>query len=134
MFSITEDCLLSSLNSELKEMRNCCISNDYTTAVKYNHVKCLERIHDVLIRIPWNSITMEIAAENGSIDCLKYLYENGCPINTDICDYAADGGHLKCLEYLHKMHMPINSKTYSCAALNSHKDCLEYLIKNGCAV
>jgi hypothetical protein len=132
MFSITEDDLPVSLQREIKSMRNCCVSLDYITAVINNHVRCLEKIHSLLIKIPWDSITMEIAAENGSIDCLKYLYENGCPVNRDICNYAAEEGHLDCLRYLHLIDMPLTIKTCLCAAHNGHKNCIEYLLQNGC--
>jgi len=132
MFSITEDDLPLSLHSELKAMRNCCVSLDHTTAVINNHVQCLGKIHDILITVPWDCITMEIAAKSGSIDCLKYLYENGCPVNIDICNYAAEGGHLDCLRYLHLIDMPLTEQTCLFAAYNGHKDCLEYMMKNGC--
>lgn len=132
MFSIRENDLPNSLNSELNAMRDCCLSLDYITAVKNNHVQCLKKTHDVLIRIPWDAITMETAAEHGSIYCLKYLFENGCPINIDICDYTAKHGHLECLKYLHLRDMPITSKTCFYAASNGHEDCLQYLIKQGC--
>lgn len=114
------------------ETKNCCVTLDYITAVKNNHVHCLEKQHDELITIPWDHTTMEIAAENGSIDCLKYLYENGCSINTDICDYAAEEGHLECLQYLHIIDMPLTVETCYYAAYNGHKECLEYMMKNGC--
>ena len=133
MSSISEDNLIHSLNIELKNMKNCCVSTDYTTAVINNHVQCLEKIHDTFIRIPWNSKTMEIAVENGSIDCLKYLYENGCPVNNDICDYAAQAGHVECLIYLHKVGIKPTSKTCFYAVYNCHIKCIEYLIQNGCA-
>ena len=105
IFYITENDLPVRLYNELNTMRNCCVSTDYIIAVKNNHVCCLERIHDILIKIPWDYTTMEIAAENGSVDCLKYLYENGCPINTDIYKYAEKGGHVACINYLRLIDM-----------------------------
>lgn len=134
MFSITEYELPISLHSELKAIKNCCVSLDHITSVTNNHVQCLEKIHDILITVPWDCITMEIAAKNGSLDCLKYLYENGCPVNIDICNYAAEGGHLNCLRYLHRIGMPLTEKTCLSAARKSHKNCLEYLMQNGCVV
>lgn len=124
--------IIQSLETELKNMRNCCVNTDYITAVKNNHVQCLENIHDTLIRVPWSATTMEIAAKNRSIDCLKYLYENGCPINNDICDYAAEEGCVKCLKYLHLIGMSLTSDTCYYAAYNGNARCLEYTMQNGC--
>jgi hypothetical protein len=128
---VTKVTLVQSLETELKNMKNCCVSTDYTTAVENNHVQCLENIHYTLIRVPWNATTMEIAAKNGSVDCLKYLYDNGCPVENNICDYAAEGGHVECIKYLNDVDIRITSKTCFYAAYNGHIECVEYLLQNG---
>jgi hypothetical protein len=120
------------LDAGLQDTKNCCITLDYTTAAKNNHVRCLEKKCDDLVKVPWNAKTIEIAAENGSIDCLKYLYENDCPVNNDICDYTAEGGYIDCLRYLHVNGIPLTTETCYYAAYNGYKECLEYMMQNGC--
>ena len=45
---------------------------------------------------PWNESTCSRAAENGHLECLKYLHETDppCPWNEDTCSRAAENGHL----------------------------------------
>ena len=40
------------------------------------------------------------------LECLKYLHENGCPWNEEVCCYAARGGHFEILNYLHAKGCP----------------------------
>jgi len=34
------------------------------------------------------------------LECLKYLYENGCPWNKNSCERASFNGHIEVLKYL----------------------------------
>jgi len=61
------------------------------------------------------------AAKNGYLEIIKYLHENGCPLNdsplsTRVCDFAAENNHLEVLKYLHKNGYPITRVTYVYAA------------------
>ena len=40
------------------------------------------------------------AAENGHLDILKYLHENGCPWDSNTCRYAARLKYWDCLQYM----------------------------------
>jgi len=48
----------------------------------------------------WDKETCSSAAENGHLDCLKYLHENGCPWSKETCLIAAKNGHFECLNYI----------------------------------
>ena len=81
---------------------------------------------------PWNEETCCIAAENGHLECLKYLHQNGCPWNKWTCYHAAINGHLECLKYAHENGCPWSTETCSQAAYKGHFDCLKYAHENGC--
>ena len=49
-----------------------------------------------------NKKLCNIAAENGSLECLKYLHENGCQWDEETCSTAACTGHIEFLKYAHE--------------------------------
>ena len=46
--------------------------------------------------------TINRAAEQGNLEMVKYCVANECPIDTWACANAAENGHLECLKYLHE--------------------------------
>jgi len=76
--------------------------------------------------------TCAAAAESGSLECLTYLYENGCSWDENTCTAAARGGHLQCLEYAHENGCPWDGRTVYEAASHGHVKCVAYALKNGC--
>jgi hypothetical protein len=42
------------------------------------------------------------AAENGHLDCLKYLHEHGMKLTKDMCWEAAKNHHQDCVKYYHE--------------------------------
>ena len=52
------------------------------------------------------------AAENGRLEVLQYLHENGCPWNQSTCSNAAENGHLEVLKYLHENGCPCDFEAY----------------------
>ena len=71
----------------------------------------------------------EEAASNGQLECLKYLYEHGCPWDEETCWYAAENGHLECLKYAHERGCPWDAKTYFCAMSNGNMEVILFLIE-----
>ncbi len=68
----------------------------------------------------------------GSLECLKYAYENGCSWDKETYSSAARRGSLECLKYAHENGCPWDENTCSCAAENGHLECLKYAQENGC--
>ena len=61
---------------------------------------------------------------------VKYCVANECPIDEWACAYAAENGHLECLKYLREeAKAPWDSGTAIRAAQNGHLHILEYLVE-----
>ena len=66
------------------------------------------------------------------MDRLKYLQENGCPLDDYACTGSSSRGYLECLKLAHKSGCPLHEIAILDAAYNDHFDCLKYLHENGC--
>jgi len=78
----------------------------------------------------WDWRTICAAAGHGNMEMVKYCVANKCPITADACACAAENGHLECLKYLHEeVKAPWDSSTASRAASNGHLHILEYLVE-----
>jgi hypothetical protein len=61
---------------------------------------------------------------------VKYCVANECPVDERACSDAAENGHLECLKYLHEeAKAPWDSGTAAWAAENGHLHILEYLVE-----
>ena len=78
----------------------------------------------------WDVVTINAAARQGNLEMVKYCVAKKCPISTWACAYAAENGHLECLKYLREeAKAPWGSTTANCAALKGHLHILEYLVE-----
>ena len=76
------------------------------------------------------SWTINTAACQGNLEMVKYCVANECPIDEDACARAAENGHLECLKYLREeVKAPWDSRTAAWAAQNGHLHILEYLVE-----
>ena len=130
-----------------------------STAIIYNHVDCLQYLHehgkisldstsysilaayedslDCLKYLhehgcPLGSTVMAAAAACKNTDCMLYLYEHGCPWDTITCETAAEHGSLNCLRFAHEHGCPWDKNTCSYAAKYDNLDCLQYAHEHGC--
>ncbi|CAL6385020.1 unnamed protein product [Bathycoccus prasinos] len=84
---------------------------------------------------PMDEMACAKAAENGHLECLKYLHEEAkAPWGSGTAALAAQNGHLHILEYLverkynHYIGRPTPGRAPTCeAAKHGHLDCLKYL-------
>ena len=78
----------------------------------------------------WEEYTINVAAKQDNMEMLKYCVANECPIDVWACAFAAENGHLECLKYLHEeVKAPWDSGTADWAAENGHLHILEYLVE-----
>ena len=70
----------------------------------------------------------DIAARNGHLHCLIYLYEQGHRWGVRTAALAALNGHLPCLKYALTQGCPRHPKLCELAAHNGHKGCLKYAL------
>ena len=48
----------------------------------------------------WDYVPINVAAQKGNLEMVKYCVANECPIDEWACAHAASEGHLECLKYL----------------------------------
>jgi len=73
------------------------------------------------------------AAENGHLDVLIYLHDNGCKADTVSCYTSATrGGHLEILRWLDKNGCPKDESVFAHAAEQGRLEIVRYLHETGC--
>jgi hypothetical protein len=102
-------------------------------AAQNGHLECLKYLREEA-KAPWNRGTASMAAENGHLHILEYLVERKYDqFNVHACGLAAANGHLDCLKYLHETaKAPWNSDAVRIAHKNNHPECVQYLLDNNC--
>jgi len=116
----------SEYEINLEETNKClCYENDKETYMEF--VKKLDKNS-------WNERTIQFAVDEGDFECVKYLYENGCPFNKDnIISTAIDTvDNLEMLKYLHGIGGCLNNMHVILAKLADNYEVFEYLLDNGC--
>jgi hypothetical protein len=78
----------------------------------------------------WSSHTIDMAAQKGNLEMVKYCVVKKCPISSNACAFAASGGHLEVLKYLcEEAEAPWDWVTATWAAENGQLHILEYLVE-----
>lgn len=78
----------------------------------------------------WHPWTINAAASQGQLECLKYAISHGSPQCHAAMFYAAQGGHLECLKYLFVNGGSLCEHTFAATA-EGHLDCLRFAHENG---
>jgi len=99
-------------------------------AAQNGHLECLKYLHEEA-KVPWDSATAFMAAQNGHLHILEYLVERKYDrYDEEACESAAKFGHLDCLKYLRETaKAPWDRYTAAFAAENGHLHILEYLVE-----
>jgi len=98
-------------------------------AAKLGHFGCLKEAYKN--RGKWSDGTADYAARNGFLPALRYLHENGCPME-EATWWAAKSGNIACLEYAHANGCELNKRVLLVAAEYGRVECLKYVLANGC--
>ena len=78
----------------------------------------------------WDEWTINMAAEKGNLEMVKYCVANECPMDLMACACAAKNGRLECLKYLREeVKEPWYWYTATRAAKYGHLHILEYLVE-----
>jgi len=88
------------------------------------------------IHLEFTKDAMDLAAENGHLEIVKWLHENrteGC--TTNAMNSAARNGHLEMVQWLHAMHTENRNEgctvdTMNLAAMNGHLEIVKWLHKH----
>ena len=124
------------------EMLKYCLENDCPTsstvcerAAEDGQLECLKYLHEEA-KAPWDFLTANWAAENGHLHILEYLVERKYDeYNEDACWFAANNGHLDCLKYLHETaKWPWDEDAVQQAHVNNQTECVQYLLDNDCPI
>ena len=122
------------------EMVKYCVANECpideracACAAENGHLECLKYLREEG-KAPWGSSTASWAAGKGQLHILEYLVERKYDkYHETACWYAAEKGHLGCLKYLHETaKAPWDGASVYYANENNHPECLQYLLDNDC--
>ncbi len=117
-----------------------CVANDCPIdekacawAAQNGHLECLKYLHEEA-KAPWDSATANVSAANGHLHILEYLVERKYDrYNERACLWAAENGHLDCLKYLHETaKVPWDEWSVLYAHEKNQPECVQYLLDNNC--
>jgi hypothetical protein len=124
------------------EMVKYCVANECpigesacARAAENGHLECIKYLREE-VKAPWDSVTASWAASNGHLHVLEYLVERKYD-KYDAWAYklAAENGHLDCLKYLRETaKAPWNSQAVYYAHENNQTECVHYLLENNCTL
>ena len=91
-------------------------------------LECLKYLHENGCPLEWQAT--QDAVTYGHLECLKYLHENGC--DKELYGFTPRSNNFECLKYLHNNGCPWDERSTEYAAFKGKLECLKYLHENGC--
>lgn len=131
-------CVRAAAKSHFEILRwaivNGCPTNDAkicSLVAQTGNIDLLQWLH--YVGCYWDKQTCIEAARHGYFEILKWVIENGCPMDDPvICTIVTKYGEFELLKWLRQMHCPWDSYTCLAAASRNHHEILKWLINNGC--
>ena len=135
-----EETINVAVNQRNLEMVKYCVANECpvdewacSDAAENGHLECLKYLREEA-KAPWDSGAAIRAAQNGHLHILEYLVERKYDqFDEKACEYAATLGRVHCLKYLRETAKA--PRDYACvqrADENGYRECLQYLLDNNC--
>lgn len=75
---------------------------------------------------------MKNNSKSENLELIKWLLENGCPVDDNICTTIVKLDNLKLLKYMLNNGYSCNEDTFAIAASNGNLEILDFLHKNKC--
>lgn len=96
-------------------------------------LECAQVLDKELRNEEWWKLT-HCAEAGRSLDCLKYIHDNGYEITTRTTIEAAKSGNLECLKYIYENFGTTKwNEVITCVAAEEGKfECLKFAIEKGC--
>lgn len=118
------------VHSRLVKMRNCIISRASDAAAATSNLGLLQELQEEYGPGKCSQNTFTIAAYNGDMEIINWLYENGCPWSVNACKAAASAGNLELLKWLYQRGCPADAGTYTGAAFARRRDIMEWALRH----
>jgi hypothetical protein len=99
-------------------------------AIRRGDLQKLKAIHFLVTKT--SLVPCLIAAENGHLEILTWLINQGYRYDSSVPQAAACHGHLPIIQYLRSIGCPWDGRTPATAAYYGHYDILKWCIENHC--
>jgi hypothetical protein len=74
-------------------------------------------------------LSIDLAAEKGHLDCVKFAFERGAVPTVVTFELATRNGRLECMKYLHQHGCKWDSKIGFCAVYGKNFDCVKFVFE-----
>jgi hypothetical protein len=91
-----------------------------------NELEAIKLMHE---KYEFNENILDLAAERGHLDMVKYLFENKYKCSTAAIDNASYNGHFKVVEYLVERNQKYTNDAIDGAMIKNRVEIVEYLSK-----
>ncbi len=81
-----------------------------TIAIRLGLIDYIKYAHEIGV-LEFNLENAKAAIIHGFIDCLRFLCENGCPLDVELINMTIEKGHYNCFEYLLSINCPVDGTT-----------------------